>query len=108
MNGQDPDLLDSFRLILNHYEFVAAGLRNGDFDEKLLRDTERSAFVNLFKECQEYIYKQRDGRKRRALYEHLEWVYERWETNRPSRFVRSIEWLWGRPLHPKRNSDYDA
>ena len=28
------------RRVLNHYEFVAAGLRNGDFDERLVIDSE--------------------------------------------------------------------
>lgn len=103
LKGENEELRDKFRLILNHYEFVAAGLRNGDFDERLVRDSERGTFIALFKCCEPYIYALRDHRTRMAIYEHLEWLYERWETSPPNKAQRAIERVRGSPLYGRRN-----
>ena len=42
---ENKELRFSMRFVTNHYEFVAAGLRNGDFDERLVRDSERGVIV---------------------------------------------------------------
>jgi hypothetical protein len=99
LNGNHDQLRDALRDVLNHYEFVAAGLRNGDFDEKLLKDSERSTFVRLFARCEEYIWQLRNGRERMTIYEHLEWLHQRWEKAPPGLFQRSIEFLRGRPFY---------
>ena len=81
LNGENEELRGNFRDILNHYEFVSAGLRNGDVDEKLIMDSEKSTYIKLYKVLQKYIWNLRDGRNRMTIYEHLEWVYNRWESN---------------------------
>ncbi len=75
----DPELVDAVRRVLNHYEFIAAGLRNGDFDEPLVKDTERSTIVNLYSGSKKYIWTLRNDRNRMSLYEHLEWLHARWD-----------------------------
>lgn len=101
IDGGNEELRAHFRQILNHYEFVAAGLRNGDFDEKLLKDSERATYVQLFRCCQNYIWAMRDSRDRMTLYEHLEWVHRRW-TDAPPRFAqRQWEFVKGRPVYGK-------
>ena len=45
LNGENESLRGNFRDILNHYEFVSAGLRNGDFDEKLIKDSEEHTYI---------------------------------------------------------------
>ncbi|MCH8111255.1 MAG: DUF4760 domain-containing protein [Proteobacteria bacterium] len=105
-----PDLLDEanvelrrkVRIILNHYEFMAAGVRNGDLDEQLLRDSERGVVVQIYESCQHHIYSVRNTRQRQSINEHLEWLYKRWNPNPPRRTKRLIEWALGRPLQGQR------
>jgi hypothetical protein len=98
---ENKDLRISLRMILNHYEFMAAGVRNGDFDEVLLRDSERGTIMSLFEGCHDYIWGLRNNRSRLTIYEHLEWLHGRWETKRP-RWQRACEFCIGRPLPGKR------
>jgi Domain of unknown function (DUF4760) len=51
----DDTLRMATRRVLNHYEFIASGLRNGDFDERLVMDSERSAIIQLFAGTKEFI-----------------------------------------------------
>ncbi|MGO8839599.1 MAG: DUF4760 domain-containing protein [Methyloceanibacter sp.] len=83
---------------------MAAGLRNGDFDENLVRDSERGTILSLVNACEKLIWKLRDERKRQSIYEHLEWLRRRWETKPPSWWQRLIEWCISRPL-PGRKYD---
>lgn len=99
LKGENEDLRICFRDILNHYEFVSAGLRNGDFDEKLVKDSERGTYILLYKCCEPYIWGLRNNRKRMTIYEHLEWIYRRWETHKPNRLTVAIEWVRGRPFY---------
>ena len=101
LDGSEEELRVNFRDILNHYEFVSAGLRNGDFDEKLIKDSERSTYINLYKCCEKYIWNLRSGRKRMAIYEHLEWVHDRWEKSPPNFLVCFVEWSRGKPFYGK-------
>jgi hypothetical protein len=91
-------LVDAYRRVLNHYEFMAAGLRNGDLDEALLRDSERGTILNLIETCQENIFKLRTSRRRQSIYEHLEWLYRRWESNPPGRVARCWEYFLNKPI----------
>ena len=101
MNGENEELRAHFRDILNHYEFVSAGMRNGDFDEKLLKDSEKSTYLSLYRCCEPYIWGLRNNRQRMSIYEHLEWVHLRWETKKPGLIVCFIEWLRGKPFYGK-------
>ena len=98
-NGSEAE---AFRRIANHYEFVASGLRNGDFDERLFRDSERASVVTFFEKAEEYIRSLRNVRRRTAIYEHLEWLADRWERKRPKLLQRVFEWFIGRPLPGRR------
>ena len=98
----NEELRKHFRDILNHYEFVSAGLRNGDFEERLVKDSERGTYVAIYACCEKYIWRLRNSRKRMTIYEHLEWVHNRWETSPPRRVQRFFEWVRGRPFYGKR------
>jgi len=93
----------SVRRVINHYEFVAAGLRNGDLDERLVKDSERSTFVMVYVNMKDYIWSLRNGRDRMTIYEHLEWLHNRWEECPPSKIVRLAEWIKGTPFYGKKN-----
>ena len=100
----DPELVDSIRRVLNHYEFIAAGLRNGDFDEQLVLDSERSTILNIYDGCSEYIWALRNDRKRMAIYEHLEWLSARWNDTSARPMKTFLEWVRQRPFQGARHN----
>lgn len=101
-SDDQKDLRSVVRRILNHYEFISAGVRNGDIDETLLRDSERGTIIALFKCCHNHIYAVRDTRDRQTVYEHLEWLKRRWDDQKPSGMQRAAEFALCRPLAGKR------
>jgi hypothetical protein len=104
-SGQCPDLesedhrglRQAMRFVANHYEFVAAGLRNGDFDERLVRDSERGTILNIFKFFEGHIYGLRKSRDRMTIYENLEWLHIRWTKKPPGMFQALVEWVRQQP-----------
>ena len=102
--GDEPDdeLQTKITFLLNHFEFIAAGIRNGDIDEGLFRDSERGTMVCAFEAFEAHIYSVRSRRGREAIYEHIEWLYERWLRNPPGRIQRFKELCLGRPVYGKR------
>jgi hypothetical protein len=99
----DQELRIATRKILNHYEFIAAGLRNGDFDEQLVMDSERTAIVQLYAGCEQYIWSLRENRKRMSTYEHLEWLHARWTNSNRNNLKSCIEWLRQKPFQGNRH-----
>lgn len=94
---------ENLQLILNHYEFIAAGIRRGDLDEKLVLDSERGTVLNAFENSEDYIYQARNTRRNQSLYEHLEWLHKRWVKQKPNRFQGFAETVLGVPFYGKRN-----
>jgi hypothetical protein len=104
---ENAALKAQFLLVLNFQEFVAAGLRNGDLDESMIRDCMRGTVVNLFEFCHDYIWTLRNTRRRRASFEHIEWLYRRWEKRPPGIHRRFFEACRGRPFAGKRENPRD-
>lgn len=99
---EDEDTRQKVRLILNHFEFISAGIRRGDIDEDLVHDTYRGTVRVYFEQLEDYIYSVRNARKRNAIFEHLEWLYVRWEQDPPGRIQRFFEWVKGSPFQGTR------
>jgi hypothetical protein len=95
---------EAFRLVANHYEFLSAGIRNGDFDEQLMKDCLRAQLIEFYSKSADFIWKQRDNRRRQAIYEHLEWLYVRWEKSKPRFYQRWLERVISRPLQGRRRT----
>ena len=62
------------RDFLNHLELLAIGLKNGIYDEKMVRDAMETAIVRHYKRAEIFIRKARaqDGDVREVAYEHFE------------------------------------
>jgi hypothetical protein len=101
-NDDNEALRQSFRILLNHYEFLAAAIRKGVFDEQLIRDSERGTILALYSACEHYIGDLRFHRSRMAIYEHVEWLALRWTINAPQGLQYCVERLRGKPLKGKR------
>jgi hypothetical protein len=78
-----------FRWLANHLEFIAAGVRNGDLDEELVRDCFRTQVVVFFDRCSSYIYTLRNS-------------HRRWETKPPKWWQKLIEYIINRPFQSTR------
>ena len=100
-DDENAQLRHSIRFLMNHYEFLAAGIRNGDIHENLLKDSERGTVTKLFETSDDsgFVVSVRDQRKRRSIFEHMEWLYERWEEKPVPWWQKAFEMLIGRPLY---------
>lgn len=96
---RNRQLKDQFTFLLNHYEFLAAGVRNGDISESLLKDSQRGVIISLYAYCEPYIESLRSDRHKQALFEHLEWLYMRWHEAPPKFIQRTCEILISRPIY---------
>lgn len=83
----EHDKAKAFRgidFLLNHYEFIAAGIHHGDLDEPLLKSCLRGVVCEIFLNTEHYRQYLR-GEDRcnckinKKLLEHLYRLYERWK-----------------------------
>lgn len=80
--GANPKDVEALQYILNYLEFVAVGIRQGELDEALMKQTLRGIVVNVRDFAKPYIAFQRgvsDGKVERPKYlEHFLWLDARW------------------------------
>jgi hypothetical protein len=105
LESDDIEIRDAYRFILNHYEFLAAGIRNGDLDEQLIIDNERGTILVIYKTCEAMIFSVRNSRERVSLYEHMEWLQKRWLKAR-SPIAKAVELVIARPLAGARHNPH--
>jgi len=69
--------------IMNYFEFLAAGIRHGDLDKKVLRHTMKGMLIRYYEKMQPYIKYMRgdDGTivERPTQLEHMTWLYHEWK-----------------------------
>lgn len=86
----DPDekkreALGAVNYVLNYFEFCAVGIRYGDLDENLMRQTMRGIIRRLCNRMMPYIRYTRgedeNGKLKQPTtqFEHIKWLLERWE-----------------------------
>ncbi len=84
------EALEAARFMLNYYEFIAVGIRSGDFDEALMRKSWRKIVVTLHTLTRELISHLRGETSTGEttypmVYEHFIWLVERWQTEDDAR-----------------------
>ena len=94
---EEIEIQTSLRRVLNHYEFVSAGIRNGDVDEELFKLSERGTIIMVFSNMEDYILKLRNKRGRKLIYEHIEWLYYRWNNQKIGLSQKIVEKIRARP-----------
>lgn len=75
----DKDAAVSVTYFLNTLEFIAAGIRLGDFDETLIKNSQKSVFVSAFNIFGDFMKDK--NTEIETTYEHLFALKERWEIN---------------------------
>ena len=65
-------------LVLNNYEFMAAGIRCGAFDEDMYKRMSRSLLVRDWDSLSAFVHELRRTEERPALFVEMEWLANRW------------------------------
>ncbi|KQO38100.1 hypothetical protein ASF19_20205 [Acidovorax sp. Leaf84] len=66
----------ALRYILNYFEFLAIGIKRGEFDEDMLRDSLRGILKKNTQMSRMWIAKARKDNP--FLYIHVVWLHKRW------------------------------
>lgn len=69
--------VEAARYILNYMEFLAVGIRHGDFHEGLLKRSLRTIVINIHSFAELFITRHRKGNPR--VYANFMWLYGRWK-----------------------------
>lgn len=70
------DGIRAMKYMLNYHEFIAVGIRSGDLDHDVVKNSLRGIIVSLYDQARVYIEPKRAADKRK--FEHLAWLYEKW------------------------------
>lgn len=70
---------ESIRILLNRYEFIALGIRNGAFEEEIYKRLKYSDIMDTWKKAKPMIMELRRLKGRDTYYQELEWLADRWE-----------------------------
>lgn len=67
--------------ILNNYEFMAAGIHEGAFDEEIFKRMKCSLIIKDWEILEVYIVALRRREERPKLFKELEWLANRWKND---------------------------
>lgn len=78
-NGDEhQDEKSAILQILNNYEFLAAGIRCGAFDEDIYKRMKRSLLVRDWDALSAFVHELRVKQQHPALFVEMEWLANRW------------------------------
>lgn len=77
---------ENVRYLLNYHETICAGIKNGIYDEEIIRDSRLSVMIMTFKFSRQYIAKVRELNRTSTAYEHFEAQISRWRKKYPLKF----------------------
>ena len=83
---------NQIRYVLNHWERISVGLRQGIYDERMLREANWNTVTGIYRQAQPYIAAVREIEKRDTYYQCLEQLAHRWE-NKPLALIKKRRWL---------------
>lgn len=72
---------DSILIALNAHEFVAAGIREGAFDEKTYKRLRCHVLIRDWDALATYVSEFRKTRNRPTLFKEFEWLATRWKAD---------------------------
>ena len=76
-DNETHEVIKALDVELNFYEFIAAGARRYDLDEKLLKQCLRGMFCNFHEQCKDYIAYWRN--KSPTIWCEITWLRRRWD-----------------------------
>ena len=69
----------SILVVLNFYEFAAAGIRDGAFDEAMFKRMQFSMVIRDWTGLEGFVYELRKARGRDTLFKEFQRLAERWK-----------------------------
>jgi|UPI000762D6F8 hypothetical protein len=75
---RNSDEANEVRYVLNHWERVFVGLRQGIYDEKMLREANYNTVLKTWAQAKPYIEAVREAEQRQTYYQCLEFYAKRW------------------------------
>lgn len=76
---RNSDEANEVRYVLNHWERVFVGLRQGIYDEKMLREANFNTVLKTWAQAKPYIEAVREAEQRQTYYQCLEFYAKRWK-----------------------------
>ncbi|MED6317084.1 MULTISPECIES: DUF4760 domain-containing protein [Psychrobacter] len=76
---EDEKLKDDIHYVLNYYEFISLGIREGAFEENLFKNLHYSSFMKLWKFSQPLIIQIRTLSNKDTIYQEIEWLATKWK-----------------------------
>lgn len=73
---------EHLRLALNHFEYIAVGIRSGIYDEILVKDGIYTTIVDTFFKTEPYIKAVRQVTNRETIYQDFECLARRWDNKK--------------------------
>ncbi|PIT07246.1 DUF4760 domain-containing protein [Snodgrassella communis] len=64
--------------VLNNYEFMAAGIKEGAFDEEIYKRMKRSLIIKDWEKLELYVRALRKREQRDRLFSEFQWLAEKW------------------------------
>lgn len=65
--------------VLNHYEFVATGIKEGAFDERVYKKMLHGVLVRDYDALKGFIQELRRTRSHKTLFQEYEWLGKKWK-----------------------------
>lgn len=78
------------RTVLNNYEFIAAGIKEGAFDEEIYKRVKRSILIRDWEALAAYVAEIRRRTGREKIFIELQWLAERWKK---SEIKPTVSWV---------------
>ena len=78
--------------LLEHYEFIAIAIFNGDVDERFFRECEYSSIVALPERFSDFIIESRNQYQQQTMYKGIDDLRARWAVDPPKPPQRIYEW----------------
>lgn len=77
---KNPEENQAILDVLNNYEFMASGIKEGAFDEDIYKRMKCSLIINDWKKLDLYVFALRKKEKRDKLFSEFQWLAEKWKT----------------------------
>ncbi|MEK6293844.1 MAG: DUF4760 domain-containing protein [Paraburkholderia tropica] len=81
-NLTDPDEIatrEAIIMVLNNHEFIALGIRQGAFDEKIYKRMQCSNVLKVWDAARGFVNEVRQMEKKDTFFQELEMLAERWK-----------------------------
>lgn len=78
--SKDPNNIHLL-LMLNNYEFIASGIKEGALDEEMYKRMRRSIVIRDWQAFSGYVLELRNKKNNPKVYAEFEWLAERWRSS---------------------------